>query len=390
MARRPKRPSSKKRSPKNRGNLSRRLFPANTYYLHTMPGLEKIAWREVKQKLPRATRLGFKTMGHQNGLLILHFEGDPAGLLELRTIEDAFLVLASSKKLPPGRPGLAALTAIMRGQTNWPAALKIHRTATGYQPKPRRQTTFRVISRLLGKHPFHRQEAQSMLEKAIQKTNTRWLLVEDQSVSEIWLNIFADGQVIIGLRLSDQSLRQRAYKVAHLPAALRPSVAAAMVLLSAPDGDDIVLDPMCGTGTILIERALWGPYKQLLGGDISREAVGVALANIGSKYKPIQIQQWDAIELTMIPSHSVDAVICNLPFGKQIGSPAENKQLYQRFLTEMARVLKPQSRLVLLSADFPLLNRLLRESDTFKILETVPFILLGVKATIFVARRLEI
>ncbi len=204
------------------------------------------------------------------------------------------------------------------------------------------------------------------------------------------MNIFADGQVIIGLRLSDQSLRQRAYKVAHLPAALRPSVAAAMVLLSAPDGDDIVLDPMCGTGTILIERALWGPYKQLLGGDISREAVGVALANIGSKYKPIQIQQWDAIELTMIPSHSVDAVICNLPFGKQIGSPAENKQLYQRFLTEMARVLKPQSRLVLLSADFPLLNRLLRESDTFKILETVPFILLGVKATIFVARRLEI
>jgi 23S rRNA G2445 N2-methylase RlmL len=157
-----------------------------------------------------------------------------------------------------------------------------------------------------------------------------------------------------------------------------------MVLLSGPEDDDVFLDPMCGAGTILIERAIWGRYKQLLGGDIRREAVEATLANLGNKHKPVEIQRWDATNLASIPAGSVDKVGCNLPFGKQIGSKARNERLYGQFLTEMARVLRPGGRMVVLTGDAHLLRQKLRMIDTFKISAVVSLTLLGVRAKIFV------
>ena len=48
------------------------------------------------------------------------------------------------------------------------------------------------------------------------------------TVVPMWLTI--DGQrAICGLRLSDATMRHRTYKMEHLPASLRPTIAAAMV-----------------------------------------------------------------------------------------------------------------------------------------------------------------
>ena len=386
MAKHRKTSTPKKYHRAGRTAVIKSLFPPNTYYAHTMPGLEKIAWREVKQKFPASTQLGLRAMRDQNGLLIFGLSDDYLSLLKLRTVEDVFLVIASLEKFPRGREGLDVLSMMMKNQANWPHALKIHREVTGYRPKSGARTTFRVISRVSGNHPFHRKEAQSRVEKAIQTANSRWALVDDDSILEIWLNIF-DREVIVGLRLSDKTMRHRPYKLEHLPASLRPTVAASMVLLSNPEDDDVFLDPMCGAGTILIERAIWGRYQQLLGGDNRSEAVDTTLSNIGNKYKPIDIQRWDATNLAMMPSGSVDKVVCNLPFGKQIGSKAENEKLYGRFLTEMTRVVRSGGRMVLLTGDFHLLSQKLRTTNAFKVSETIPLTLLGVKSKIFVLTR---
>ena len=49
-------------------------------------------------------------------------------------------------------------------------------------------------------------------------------------------------------------MRHRTYKQEHLPASLRPTVAAAMVRLAELRPGQVVLDPMCGAGTILAEQ----------------------------------------------------------------------------------------------------------------------------------------
>src|SRR3989344_363953 len=107
-------------------------------------------------------------------------------------------------------------------------------------------------------------------------------------------------------------MRHRTYKVQSLPASLRPSIAHALVWVSEINKDDIFLDPMCGAGTILIERANAGPYRHLLGGDIRQEAVDAALANIGEKYKPIEAKVWDATSLPL-QDKSITKIVSNLP-----------------------------------------------------------------------------
>ncbi|MEM7033676.1 MAG: methyltransferase domain-containing protein [Chloroflexota bacterium] len=370
----------------------RPAYPTHSYYVHTMPGLEKLTWREIESHLPEAMLLEIQTKGQQNGLVIFQYKGNPKSLLSLRTVEDVFLVVASAETLPESRTALAGLAAMVDRQVSWAPALKLHRDATGFVPKRGAQTTFRVISRLHGFHPFHRKEAQSRVEKAIQKANPRWFLARDHSVLEFWLNLFAGEAAIVGLRLSDITMRQRTYKRETIPASLRPSVATSMVLLSEPKAGDIFLDPMCGAGTILIERALWGDYQHIIGGDIRNEVVHITELNARAAKIHLPVYEWDATELPSldefdIAQRQIDKVVCNLPFGKQIGSPAANARLYRNFLAEMSRVVKPFGRLVLLTGDHELLRHELQQSDAFRILNVIRFWLLGTKAKIFVVQR---
>ena len=76
-----------------------------------------------------------------------------------------------------------------------------------------------------------------------------------------------------------------------------------------------------------------GRYAQLLGGDIHPEAVAATRTNVGPRYKPIDIRQWDARDLPL-DDGSVDRVVCNLPFGKKIGEPQALRPLYEGFASE--------------------------------------------------------
>src|SRR5437588_40852 len=90
------------------------------------------------------------------------------------------------------------------------------------------------------------------------KRSTRGVVVfrlEEIDAVEFWLTI--DGATAVcGLRLSDKTMRHRTYKGEHLPASLRPTVAAAMVRLAEARAGQVVLDPTCGAGTILAEQFL--------------------------------------------------------------------------------------------------------------------------------------
>jgi len=159
-----------------------------------------------------------------------------------------------------------------------------------------------------------------------------------------------------------------------------------MVILSEPRDDDVFLDPMCGAGTILIERGEQGRYRRLIGGDIDEEAVEAARANIGPRYKPIWIQRWDATDLPL-PDESVSRIVCNLPFGRKIGSREENRTLYQKFVEESVRVLKEEGIMALLVSDRRLLGRVVGKCDELEIERVYPVFVLGQRAFIFRIRR---
>ncbi|MGQ9687140.1 MAG: methyltransferase domain-containing protein [Thiobacillaceae bacterium] len=349
-----------------------------------MPGIEGIAWREIHALSPDARNLGLRTAGNQNGLVLFDYPDDPRALLRLRTAEDVFFLAGWTKGIPADRTGLNAITQMVQTAKYFDVGLGVHRLLRG---TAKRRATFRVIARMEGgPHAYRRVDVQKAVEKGVlARYNYKWHVVQDDATLEVWVTLLG-AEAICGLRLSDRSMRHRGYKAEHLPASLRPSVAAAMVLLSNPQPGDVFLDPMCGAGTILGERAAAAPYQALLGGDINRASVQACRANVRPRRVPADIREWDATHLPL-PDAGVDKVVCNLPFGKQVGTHAENVELYPRYFAEMARVVRPGGRLVILTGEQALTERILSSSEAFRKREQFDVRVLGMAARILVIDR---
>jgi tRNA G10 N-methylase Trm11 len=133
---------------------------------------------------------------------------------------------------------------------------------------------------------------------------------------------------------------------------------------------------MCGAGTILIERAYSGRYRYLLGGDISTEAIHAAETNIGKKHRPRQLFHWDAQSLPLA-DWSADKIVCSPPFAKKHDDKFVDRTLYQQFLIECERVLKPTGRMVLLTTHHFALENLLKQRRSFQIVQRLKISLLG-------------
>lgn len=356
------------------------------YYITTFPGIEDIAKRELIDKW-FDIKIDNTLKAKNNSLVFFDFEGDAQELFRIGTAEDLYVPLASLD-LCGQRQDLDKIKGALLGSSNFELALSLHRQLNQFKDKKKR-TTFRVVAQATGRQKdYRRVDAQKATEKAIlERYNKKWELVDDDAQLEVWLHLIHN-KAVLGLRLSDRTMRHRDYKIENLPASLRPTIAFALVFLSKIEDGDIFMDPMCGAGTILIERGRTGRYKQLLGGDIMPEAVEIAKKNIGNKYKPISVQVWDATKLPL-EDMSVNKIVTNLPFGKQIGSHEENKVLYKNFIKELTRILKVGGRSVLLTSEYKLLQDAISKNKKLKLVEHYKNIsVLGYKADIFVLDKL--
>src|SRR5215207_911105 len=234
-----------------------------SYLAQTQPGFEAIAADEIAQTLDGAIVRGTRSVADKNGMLLFDYNGDARDLIELRTIEDLFVVLATLPELPPTRDALRALEQAANRATTVEPALTLARQV---QPGSagRGKLRFRVISRQVGTTAYRRVDAQNAIERGIAtRGDHRWQLAEENAI-EFWLTLLPNpasrgagqagrnqSEAILALRLSDERMRHREYKLDHMPASLRPTAAAALAWLTQPAADDVFLDPMCGAGTIL-------------------------------------------------------------------------------------------------------------------------------------------
>ncbi len=301
----------------------------------------------------------------------------------LRTVEDLFALVGYRRPVNPERTGLEQARAAARNAPHVEDGLAARvRLMPG--SRAGRRLSFRVVTRLSGPQEFRRLDLQRAVEQGIaERDDHKWQLGGDEAEVEFWATMLGD-ELLIAIRLSDEQMRHRDYKVAHRPASLRPSVAAAMAWLSDPQDEDVVLDPMCGVGTILIERANLGRYKMLLGGDSDPEAMEAARANVGTRYKPIELRPWDAVAMPLADA-SIDKIITNLPWGIKAGSRGANRRLYPRLIEEFNRVLRPGGKMVLLTSEAALMRGLIGR-EQIRVNRAFAVTILGRSAAIYVCR----
>jgi tRNA (guanine10-N2)-dimethyltransferase len=120
------------------------------------------------------------------------------------------------------------------------------------------------------------------------------------------------------------------------PSVLYPKFARFLVNLTHVKENQLLLDPFCGTGSILIEASLMGMHS--FGGDISRRMCIGALKNL--KYFNIQNSVVINCDMSRTPLLKIDGLSTDIPYG--CTSSTHNKKLEvisEELLDTISRIL---------------------------------------------------
>lgn len=301
-------------------------------------GLESFGRAELREYLHHYVKFNDTS---RDGLLRFRYTGPLSALLNLRSLTAIYLVRGFAVPRPRALLGHQHFTILL----DQIATVRAFAPAGTYQ-------TLRLSAAGEDSSIMNR-----LKDELAQHTSLA--VAPDEGDLLLRLRRSADGAGWEALtRISPRPLATRAWRVCNLPGALNATLAHAMMRMSAPDPDDVVVNLACGSGTLLIERLALGPARTLLGCDIDPVALECARANLQAAGfgDLVRLERWDAAELPLAEG-SVTMLCADLPFGQLVGSHRENEALYPRLFAEAARVAAPGARLVLLTHEVRLLER---------------------------------
>ena len=196
---------------------------------------------------------------------------------------------------------------------------------------------------------------------------------------DLYLNVHIGGDIVtVSLDSSGESLHKRGYRVANTQAPINEALAAGMLLLAGWNGQGDFYDPMCGSGTLLIEAALiarniapgiyrkgfafekWANFDadlfedvysddsrerefahKIYGSDAGFYAMQTAMKNVESAglQRDIEVKQIRVQELRLTEKDTDGAlVMINPPYGERLAQDKDVMNLYK----DMGTALKHQ------------------------------------------------
>jgi len=180
-------------------------------------------------------------------------------------------------------------------------------------------------------------------------TENREVILKDPEI-EIRA-LITDSKVYTGLKVAHIDRRQyEKRKVQNrpffLPISLHPKLARALVNLTSVKRGEILVDPFCGTGGILIEAGLLG--VRIIGSDVEEKMIQGCKTNLDHyEIKDYELFQAD---IGKIDQHikTADAIATDLPYGKSTTTKGEiMEKLYGRAFSSMSKILKSEKRAVI-------------------------------------------
>lgn len=153
------------------------------------------------------------------------------------------------------------------------------------------------------------------------------------------------------------------YRINDIPASIKGENAAMVIRLvkhHLRDGAS-VFDPFVGTGTMLIERQLFGNTSSLTGMDISKVTIEKAKQNLNAAKIKANLINMDILRFRNIRKY--DEIISNMPYGLRVSTHKNNERLYSAFMERIPQLLNPNGRVILLTADYMLLKQVAKSAN---------------------------
>ncbi|MDE7298803.1 MAG: methyltransferase domain-containing protein, partial [Lachnospiraceae bacterium] len=269
----------------------------------------------------------------------------PSELLEIRCFEEMFFVLPKTGRVSAdpaeaaralAAGGLAEYLAERHEENGRPFLFRIE--VRGSMPLDRRGVFVRRLAAAL------EEETAGRLANAVNGYEVELRLVES-----------SEGGYNVLLKLFTLRDFRFAYRQQTVSTGMRPANAALCMALAgredffAPEAS--VLDPFCGAGTMLIERAKYGKVKEMFGLDILGEAVEAARRNTELAGCRANYVRRDFFTFTR--EQGFDEVVTDMPFAvsKQPEKQREIEALCRRFFEKMPGLVRDGGRLLLYTHD---------------------------------------
>lgn len=308
-------------------------------------GLEAVVKREL-------SALGFKNIKASNGKVEF---------------------TASPEEIPTANIWLRSADRVLLKMASFPAStfeeLFEQTRAVAWESWITKQGKFTVIGKSIKSTLGSIRACQSIVKKAVverlkQKYHTEWF---EESGPEFTIQVSILNDIAqLTIDTSGSGLHKRGYRLQAGQAAIKETLAAAMVQLSYWDKDRLLIDPMCGSGTILIEAALlarkiapglnrefaselwpriprfaWNKTREtarevidnqyeleIYGYDIDHEMIGASRANAkrAGVNKDIIFTQKDIRDLWIDQQYGI--VISNPPYGIKLAELQDLNRIY--------------------------------------------------------------
>ena len=187
---------------------------------------------------------------------------------------------------------------------------------------------------------------------------------------DVWVNLHIDNnQAVIGIDTSGGSLHRRGYRIQSVKAPIQETLAAAIIHLSGWNGERPLVDPMCGSGTLITEalmhycripagilrkrfgfeflpdydRKTWKQVKDradqyirglpdglIAASDISEKAVAATRENLR------QLPYGERIPVLVTDFRRISKlercmIVCNPPYGIRLDNPEALELWYRQF-----------------------------------------------------------
>ena len=306
--------------------------------IKAVPGLEDVSALEVKNLLKNLEEIIIRPYGVLGRILIRVnapvFELAQTLNEKARSIEKV-IVLLGICKVKRTKDGLNEIYELIKGS-------KVSSLLTPHE-------TFGIRPSREGKHEYTsldigRVGGDAIIDKIQETYGERPAVDLKHPANIVYCDVVGDTCMVGVDTTGDMALHKRGYRVFDHPAALRPTIAYAMIKIAGVREKEILLDPFCGGGTILIEAAHMYKNLGLFGIDLFAQNIKGAYLNAicAGVSEKINFIVGDATKLNKIFNVEVDRIVCNPPYGiRQLRGEKSREvpKLYDKFLSSASKIL---------------------------------------------------